>query len=299
MQGPPTLSHYSSAATQPIMRAFQMKLNHLLYLGFSILSISAISFTFIVVSSINTLSIVSSEVSNDDIPGVLGYLNILDEVADINTNALNYLGGDSNEKNNFQTNKAELNKFYEELLPLESVSDSDIKNLRQIRELSNNLIKSIEDDIFSVYDPINEYNANNEVKDITKQLGEPLEISLTKLKDSEFSDAYNSSDIKESLNDDLPGVRYYMELLDASGDMISSLNEYVLGDVKAKSKFSHSSNEFEKALAKLKPLERRAQEIEDISSLEDIYNSIIERSNNVFNIYNPKGKMAAKKYTIH
>ncbi|MDN3684536.1 hypothetical protein QW180_16870 [Vibrio sinaloensis] len=44
-----------------------------------------------------------------------------------------------------------------------------------------------------------------------------MEDLLDKLKDEEFADAYNTTDLSESLNDDLPGVRYYLELVDEGG----------------------------------------------------------------------------------
>ncbi|MDN3684519.1 hypothetical protein QW180_16775 [Vibrio sinaloensis] len=59
---------------------------------------------------------------------------------------------------------------------------------------------------------------------------------LNTLKEEEVADA-GRGDFEEVVNDDLPGVRYYLELIDEEGDMMSALNDYFRGEIGAKTAF--------------------------------------------------------------
>ena len=61
-----------------------------------------------------------------------------------------------------------------------------------------------------------------------------MKILLDRLKQEEFDDALKSTDLEESLRDDLPGVRLYLELIDEAGDMLASITSFTAGDLTKK-----------------------------------------------------------------
>ena len=272
-----------------------LKLSHALNLGFAIIIATTLTLAFVVWSVVNKSAVISSEIESDDVPGVLAYLNVLDEIGDLQTNALEYLNGEDDESGSFQTNADEFRSYFAILRPLESAKQSDIDKMNRIESLANEYINKITSEVFNKYSPAAEQAAIRQVAELTKNVGNPLENLLDKLKDQEFQDAYQTTDINESLNDDLPGVRYYLEMVDEAGDMISSLNAYIAGNPNAQAAFKNDAASFDSYLQKLKPLEQKPLEIKDIATIEKYYNTILSVANDVFSSYQPANKAAAIK----
>lgn len=270
-----------------------VRLTHALYMGFSIIIVTTLVLAFIVWSLVNKSATISTEIEADDVPGVLAYLNVLDEIGDLQTNALEYLNGEADEHGSFKENAKEFQYYYSVLRPLESAKASDIEKMDRILSLANDYIQRLESDVFARYNPAAEQTAIKKINDLTKNVGAPLEDLLDKLKDEEFADAYNTTDLSESLNDDLPGVRYYLELVDEGGDMISSLNAYIMGDPSAREAFNNDAASFANYLEKLRPLERKPNEVKDIDKIEQYYFEIIAVAQEVFDGYNPYYKHSA------
>ncbi len=272
-----------------------IKLTHALYLGFSIIVITTLILAFVVWSVVNRSASISYEIEADDVPGVLAYLNVLDEIGDLQTNVLEYLNGEADESQSFETNAQEFQYHYSILRPLESNKASDIEKMDKIKKLANDYINTMRTQVFAKYSPVDEARAIAMIADLTKNTGDPLEDLLNALKDEEFADAYKTTDLNESLNDDLPGVRYYLELVDEAGDMISALNAYIMGDYTARETFNKDAQSFSDYLARLKPLEQRPSEVTKIRQIEQYYQEIIRVSEEVFNNYDPGAKAAASK----
>ncbi|MGF1753478.1 methyl-accepting chemotaxis protein [Vibrio makurazakiensis] len=269
------------------------KLSNLLYLGFSIIILTTLILAFVVWSVVNRSAVISAEIESDDVPGVLAYLNVLDEIGDLQTNALEYLNGEADESQSFKTNTEEFRHYFSILRPLESSKQSDIDKMNRIESLANEYIDRINRDVFAKYSPAHEQEAIRKVEELTKNVGDPLENLLDKLKEQEFNDAYKTTDLNESLNDDLPGVRYYLELVDEAGDMIASLNAYIRGREGAQAAFQNDSKSFNDYLQKLKPLEQKPAEVRDIEQIEAYYNQILSVADDVFSNYQPLQKAAA------
>ncbi|MEZ9232121.1 methyl-accepting chemotaxis protein [Vibrio amylolyticus] len=270
-----------------------VRLTHALYMGFSVIIVTTLVLAFVVWSLVNRSAIISAEIEADDVPGVLAYLNVLDEVGDLQTNALEYLNGEADEYESFKENAKEFQYYYSILRPLESGKASDIEKMDEIINLANEYIDSMKTEVFDKYNPADEQLAIQKIRDLTQNVGVPLENLLDKLKDGEFADAYKTTDLSESLNDDLPGVRYYLELVDEAGDMISSLNAYIMGDPSAREAFNKDAASFSDYLEKLKPLEQKPNEIQDINRIEQYYFDIIQVAQQVFEGYNPYYKHSA------
>ncbi|MEZ8826335.1 methyl-accepting chemotaxis protein [Vibrio sp. 10N.261.55.A7] len=270
-----------------------VRLTHALYMGFSVIIATTLVLAFVVWSLVNKSATISAEIESDDVPGVLAYLNVLDKVGDLQTNALEYLNGEVDEYQSFQENAKDFHYHYSILRPLESGKPSDIEKMDTIVNLANEYINTLESEVFSKYNPADEQMAIQKISDVTKNVGVPLEQLLDELKDGEFADAYKTTDLNESLNDDLPGVRYYLELVDEAGDMISSLNAYIMGDPTAREAFNKDAGSFSGYLEKLKPLEQKPSEIRDINKIEQYYFDIIQVAQQVFDGYNPYYKHSA------
>ncbi len=267
----------------------------MLYVGFALIIATTLILAYVVWSVVNDSAKISAEIESDDVPGVLAYLHVLDEVGDLQTNALEYLNGEDDESESFLQNVKEFEHYYAILYPLESSKQSDIEKMKKIKGLADLYITSITTEVFDKYSPAAEQRAIQLVNDLTENVGNPLENLLDELKDGEFADAYKTTDLSESLNDDLPGVRYYLEMVDEAGDMISSLNAYIMGNPNSENAFSGDSKSFKEYLEKIKPLEQKPNEVKDIAQIESYYNQIQMTAKDVFASYDPAAKTASIK----
>ncbi|MBE0366094.1 methyl-accepting chemotaxis protein [Pseudoalteromonas ulvae UL12] len=270
-----------------------LKVSQSLYLGFGSIVAITLILALIVWSIVTESAKIAQEIAKDDVPGVLAYLNVSDKISTIQTNALEYLNGEEDEKISFAQNKQAFTQAFAELVPLESSKQSDRDKMAKIESLANSYIKQLDSEVFIKYSPLREQTAIKRIRDLTKNVGLPLENLLDQLKEEEFNDAYKTTDLQESLNDDLPGVRYYLELVDEAGDMISSLNAYIAGDPDAKIAFKNDSESFQSYLTLIKPLEQKPNELVNIQKIEDYYSEIKVTAQEVFGKYDPKHKAAA------
>ncbi|NVC61816.1 methyl-accepting chemotaxis protein [Vibrio sp. 05-20-BW147] len=271
----------------------QLKLSHSLYLGFSIIVATTLALAFMVWSLVDQSATVSREIESDDVPGVLAYLNVLDEVGDLQTNALKYMNGSTEEAADFKQNAEEFKHYYSILRPLESNKASDIEKMDKILSLTNDYVAQVTTNVFGKYSPDQERMAREKIAMLNRNVGAPLETLLDTAKEQEFSDAYNTTDLAESLNDDLPGVRYYLELIDEAGDMLASLNSYMMGEPDAQAAFTKDAKSFSEYLQALKPLEQKPNELRDINQIEQYYLEIVKVAQEVFDSYKPSDKFAA------
>lgn len=116
---------------------------------------------------------------------------------------------------------------------------------------------------------------------------------LDSLKQSEINDVGSQADLREVINDDLPGVRYYLELVDEAGDMVANLTEYITGVYQAKNDFVENAQNFEEFLTKLKPLEQRTKEVEQLNDVEALYKVLRDGGFEVFQRYDSANKITA------
>lgn len=271
----------------------KIKLSQLLYLGFSIIIGLMILSSLLVWTQQQKSTVIAEEVKNDDVPGAIYYLQVMDEIGDMQSNVLEYMTGETEETADFEENYREFYEFFDLLVILESSKESDRQKMARIKQLVDDYYNISKRDVFAKYNPDMEKWALKTVDELENTVGEELENLLDRLKDEEFADAFNTTDINEALNDDLPGVRYYLEMVDEAGDMLASLTEYVSGERDETEAFAKDSASFKSYLEKLRPLERRPEEIEELDRIEALYNQIQATANEVFNRYDPQTKVDA------
>ncbi|NOH53195.1 methyl-accepting chemotaxis protein [Vibrio coralliilyticus] len=270
-----------------------VRLSHALYMGFSIIIITTLILAFIVWSLVNKSATISQEIESDDVPGVLAYFNVLDAIGSLQTNALEYLNGDAGQRNAFEENANKFQQQYLRLRALESAKASDVAKMDRIISLANQYIDRVNKGIFTKFNPADEQQAIDKINQLTKNIGAPLEDLLDQLAEKRFTEAYKSTALDRTLNQDLPSIRYYLELVDEAGDMIATLNAYIMGDPAARDTFNNDAGAFAGYLDKLRPLEPDPQASSQIDEVEQYYYDIIRIAQEVFEGYDPSGKRSA------
>ena len=241
------------------------------------------------------IKLTSEEITRDDVPGVILYLQILDEIGDMHSNVLEYSTGEIDEIDEFYENNKEFKYYLSQLAPLESNTQIEIDKIKKIEAMIDSYVKNITEQVFEIYNPQDEDWARTIVNELDRKQGAELEQLLDSLKDQEFTEALNATSIEEALQDDLPGVRYYLELVDEAGDMLASLSEYVGGESDEEQKFRDNAKDFARYFNLLEPLEKKPTEIRDLITINSLYNDIITTASAVFRRYDPNSRTQALK----
>lgn len=242
---------------------------------------------------VNELSKVTEEIKNDDVPGAIYYLQLIDEIGDMHSNALEYIAGQESKKAAFYEDVEEFHDFFAKLRPLESAKESDLAKMAEIEQLAKNYQQRAEQEIFNVYKPALERWALDVVKNLEQGPGKELETLLDELKEQEYADALKTTDIKEAVTDDLPGVRYYLEMIDEEGDMLASISGYMTGDSDKRHAFQKDSDTFLNFLKLITPLEQKPQEIKNLARIRELHDEIYDGAQKVFDRFDAKGRSKA------
>jgi len=260
-------------------------------INLSLLAVSVVFAVFVVVQIIVGLKVSESseEVTNRDMPVALNTQAMLDELGDMNSNLLEYVLGESEEKQEYAANREEFEKFREQIPPISDAYKKLITVNRLMATANENATKRV----FNRFDPILEEQATRSINRLIREVGSPLEKLLDEMKEEEIADVGSSKDPSEIINDDLPGVRFYLELVDEAGDMLADLDRFVLGDQDARKSFFSNALQFETFLAQLKPLEQKPQELVRIAEVERLFKELKEGGSEVFHTYAPRNRIEA------
>ncbi|MDC5707074.1 methyl-accepting chemotaxis protein [Vibrio europaeus] len=237
-----------------------------------------------------TIESYAIDVGKEEIPKVILSLSMLDELGDMNSNVLEFITGESEEKEDFHDNYTEFVTFFESLKQLKSI---DPVIVRQIDDLSRRYYEDMQNLVFKRFDPTLETQAVEKYNYLISEFAEPLETMLDTLKEEEVADAGRTQDLQEVLNDDLPGVRYYLELIDEEGDMMSALNGYMRGEIGAVNAFEKEARNFAQYLNEIKPIERKPEEIKSLGLVEQMYLELYNGGKGIFATYRPRDKLEA------
>lgn len=232
----------------------------------------------------------AAQVGKTEIPKSILSLNMLDELGDMNSNILEYVAGEADEREGFRSNYNEFQGFFEKLREIPGI---DHNKIRKIEELSERYVTESNTFVFERFDPSLEQKATEKYDYLISEFAVPLESLLDELKEQEVGDAGSSGDLNEIVNDDLPGVRLYLELIDSQGDMISSLNAYMRGAKGAETAFEKDARSFINFLNELKPLEKKPAEVKALADAERMYTELYTGGKAIFALYDPKKKIAA------
>ncbi|QLE87106.1 MULTISPECIES: methyl-accepting chemotaxis protein [Shewanella] len=264
-----------------------------LYAGFGIVILLMIIISMTMWTKSDQIHDISLEVEKDDVPGAILYLQVLDEMGDMHTNVLEYLNGETQAADSFLANYQEFTQTLAKLTLLESATQADRDKMAKIKNIGDTIAQRAKNEVFSRYDPDVEAWAFSLIKDLEQGVGVELESLLDSLKQQEFDEALNSTELEESLRDDLPGVRLYLELIDESGDMLASITSYTAGDLTKKAAFEKDTASFNQYLSQLKPLEQRPQEIANLQQIKALQQQIIDAAEQIFIRFDPLGRQEA------
>ncbi|QDO82014.1 response regulator [Shewanella psychropiezotolerans] len=260
-----------------------------------ILSMVSISLLVLLLSASNFLINTrvkegTTDVSTHEIPKAIAAINMLDEIGDMNANILEYALGEVDERNDFDRNQEEFTLYLTNLKQAQTIHDKRIDEIEDLFEIFHTTARV---KVFNRYNPNNEEWARQRVKGLNAVTGHKLELLLDSLKESEIKDVGSQPELDEVIYDDLPGVRYYLELVDEAGDMVADLSEYVTGAYQAKESFVENAQNFEEYLTRLKPLEMKPEEISQLKEVEALYKVLRDGGFEVFQRYNSSNKTLA------
>ncbi|WP_415912110.1 ATP-binding protein [Neptuniibacter sp. QD37_11] len=260
-------------------------------INISLLAVSVVFAVFVVVQIVVGLKVSESseEVTTRDMPVALYTQAMQDELGDMNSNLLEYVLGESEEKQEYFANKEEFDQYRQEIPPISDAYKKMITVDRLIATANENAEKRV----FSRFDPILEEQATRSINRLIREVGGPLENLLDDMKEEEIADVGSSNDLDQIINDDLPAVRYYLELVDEAGDMLADLDRFVLGDQNARKSFFGNALQFESFLASLKPLEKKPHELVRIAEVERLFNELKSGGAEVFEIYAARNRIDA------
>ncbi|WP_051302863.1 ATP-binding protein [Psychromonas aquimarina] len=248
-----------------------------------------LSFSVVVIYVGEQVNRSSSKVINYDMPAALNTLAMLSELGKMNANLLEYVTGEREERQEYYRNFDKLFRF-KELIPEDSTQK---KTIEQVTGIILAHREAAEKGVFLVYDPSLEKKSAEQINDLIENVGKPLETLLEQMKNEEISDAGSGSNFVEIVNDDLPAVRYYLELVDQAGDMLAALDRFILGQLDAKRAFYNDALQFESYLSLIKPLEQNPDEIIRLNEIERLFNELKSRGALVFDIYSARSKVKA------
>jgi len=263
----------------------KISLKQKLFFGFGIILALMILANLITYSLLIVDDRLAKEIANDDVPGTIYYMALVDESGDMQSNVLEYLTGESDEIEAFEENYQEFSEFLALLTPLESNKDSDVAKMRRIKELGENYYQTAKREVFAKYNPDDANWAQQQLAQLEAGVAYKLNELVEKLAEEEFQDSQNTTDIREAQQDDIPGIRYYLELVDESGDMLTELQKYVAGNADSEQAFYENANAFQGYITLLRPLEQKPAEIQALAEVERYFKQIKDSAAQIFSRY--------------
>lgn len=262
-----------------------------IYLVLGSVSLIVISFTLIISFLSHRINTSSSHVVKNDLPSALNALAMLEELGNMNANLLEYVLGEKEEKLEYYSNLDHLRRLKNRVPD----NEDNTEIIQRLNRLILDHEENAKENVFAKYDPDEELDADVNIQRLLKDVGVPMEALLDELKEEEVEDVGSGNNLEEIINDDFPALRYYLELVDEAGDMLADLDRFVLGDVDAKRSFFNDALQFESFLEQLKPLEKNPDELIKIREIERLFLELKSRGANIFQRYNPQGKLTALK----
>ena len=153
----------------------KMTISQRIYAGFSVVILLMLIISMTIWIKSNAIQKIVAEVQSDDIPGVILYLQVLDEVSDMQSNLLEYLTGEVDEVENFDNNYQQFQQYYQQLKPLESANQKDRDKMAKIKDIVDRYATKAHKDIFSRYNPETEKWAFALIKELESNKGTELE----------------------------------------------------------------------------------------------------------------------------
>ncbi|WP_394145271.1 response regulator [Vibrio atypicus] len=237
---------------------------------------------------------IATGVEEDDVPGAFLYLDMGKNVSIMQTNVLEYLSGETEGiQEDFREAYKNFGIALDRVTRLEVGSIESLERLSTIRALVDEYFSEVNRSVFQSYDPLAEIWALKAVDDLEDNQGAELEVLLDQLTENDYREALESTTLEQAIGDDIPGLRYYLELLDQSGDMLSSLAEYVGGEIDEKDAYDDYADEFLIYFNLLTTLEIEEGDKENLDKIRKLFDDLEDTSDVIFKRYDPQTKKDA------
>ena len=260
-------------------RSVVVRLNFILFLIFLVISgvsVGVLFFSYQVKRS-------TQQVLDVEVPKAVGTISMLEELGTMSGNLLEYVLGEEEEEQEYFKNYNELLEFRDNIsLQIRSTRKRDWDRLDRLIE---DFKEESETKVFGGYDPSADRKASERISALLKDVGIPMERLLQELKEEELADAGKSKSFEEVVRDDLPGVRYYLELSELAGNMLATLNRFILNDPDAKQEFFQYALEFEITFDNLRVLEKKEQETIRLREIERLFGELKAEGESILKTY--------------
>ncbi|NET28553.1 response regulator [Okeania sp. SIO1I7] len=278
----PTSPSYLARLQEQLLkkkRSVVVRLNFIFFLIFMVISgvsIAVLFFSYQVKKS-------TQQVLEIEVPKALGTISMLEELGTMSGNLLEYVLGEEEEEHEYFKN-------YNELLEFRDSVSIKIRNTRKrdwdrLDRLIEDFRQESEKKVFRGYDPSADRKASQRISTLLKDVGVPMEKLLQQLKEEELADAGKSKSFEQVVRDDLPGVRYYLELSELAGNMLATLNRFILNDPDAKREFFECALNFEITFENLRALEQKKQETIKLKEIERLFNELKTEGESILKTY--------------
>ncbi len=225
----------------------------------------------------------ATTVRDQDVPAAFLYAQILEEVDDLQENVTEFMHGRSEELNDFEANKAEIEGYWAQLEPIES---QDV-HLLEIQSLVDQYTQSVEDLVFDVYSPEEEQQAVELTATVEATLERVLEMVRTS---ADVISVRNEADAARQL-------RWHIDLEYSAGEMNTSISEYVGGEAGEREVFIRSSQEFERQLESVRLITTDPEQLERLDRIESLHAQADQDGRQIFNTFDPQDKTIALSTT--
>ncbi len=174
-----------------------LKISHSLYLAFGLVLLLMITMSSVGWWQASKADTITNEVAQDDVPGVIIYLKLLDSLQQMELSAFEYLSGEDDEREDFQGSANEFRILHKQLVPLESGNQQDKNKMERIAVLSEQYISSMEKNLFAEFDPTIAAKSTDLIKEkayralhqMEENSFDPLEKILRSSAENEANDA--------------------------------------------------------------------------------------------------------------
>ncbi|MBQ4833794.1 HAMP domain-containing histidine kinase [Pseudoalteromonas sp. MMG010] len=232
----------------------------------------------------------SERIVENDLPFSINALLMFEELVHMNGNLLEYLLGESEVTERYNTNYNELG-LYRDKIPHQTQHH---KALTEIDTLVEKFHSTAKNSVFNIYSPVDEQQAINDITSLITSVAQPLEHSLDEFTAQEIEVAQTSLN-NDMLKTHLSVIRYYLKLVDIAGDITNDLNRFVLGDTQAKASFESHNKDFQLYLNQLKDISGKEYNINKVAEIETLFKKLIQQGESIFLQYDPRSKAMALK----
>ncbi len=211
---------------------------------------------------------------------------ILHNLREAQASSNNYLLGDERSRLKFENQLDGMLADYQHLEQTAATHRMEL-GIGRIGSRIERIADSVRQRIFNSYSPSNERLANKSASQTLTEIAGPLELSLTTLAAKELADT-RESDYQQLIEDDLPGLSYYLKLADAASDMHAAISRYLLQDPSSREHFYASALDFERQMVLLKPLEQDLDDVVEIREVERLFENLRHRGEEIFQLFVPQ-----------